>query len=398
MDDIRKIFRKRPIASIQTSLGIVYVYPLTLGDKEKLKKNLGKAIESCNSKEFVKNLFVFTCFPEESVLDEEKLKPENPVFTLEKISKLADPELEEIAKAYVVNNEWGFTKQRDEEGKEITYLESGEILQPQNSDENSIDYLFRLFSIFEEQEQKRYKKMIGMASLPDLFTDDLGKKIRETLDMGARLSESLEPFRAATVKGQNSIKPIQALPSIDFEEIHRSATEGRERPFKELGNKLDQVTATVAKVANFVVAANETQMQIVAEIKSSSNSANAAAENDIKLTKTVIIISVVSLLVAIISLIITVYMGVYSTTEESLSAIKEKAVSAESILLKYLENAASQTESLYKRLEVFSQSRTKTDELTALNNQQSKVITDLQKRIDDLENYLAKVASSSIKP
>lgn len=396
--DIRKAFRKRPIGNVETSLGFVYVYPLTVRDSENLKKNLGKPIKSCGSKEFAKSLFILSCYPVQSAQEEEKLKPENQIFTLEETSKLSDSDLEKFAKEYIDGNEWLYkqmiSKPKKEDGKEIVYVEYGKTLHPLKGDENFIDYLLRLHLIDEKKKQERYKKMLGQVSLPDLFTNGLEKKIRDTLGMGTRLSESLEPFRSAinrTVNDQISITPIQTRSSIDFEKIGRLAKEGREKPFRELGDKINQVTGALTDITDFAVTANETQTYIVAEIKSSSDSANKSATTNIKLTNVVIVISVVSLF-------ITIFFRWNSTAEKSLLAIKNSVISAENLLLKSFENAASQSKNFKKSLKVLEQLQTKIDELSSLNNQKSQVIADLKGRVANLENSLKNIASPSIKP
>jgi len=386
--DIRKVFRKKPIAGIQTNdLGLLYVFPLTVGDRSKLLKSLSTGIKFCDPGEFVRKLFVFVCFPEKAVKKEEDgLKPESPVFSFQEISQLSIPEQESIAKAYVEGNEWLYkekiAKQKIVDGREVMYQDFGEVLHPRKDDENYIDYLFRLHLIFEEEEQERFKKMVGPALSANLFTDDLRDKIRSTLLMGARLSENLDPFRSMidhAVKAQISNDPIQMPRSLEIEKLRMLAEKRKDQPIEELGNKLDQVTESVARVAEFVVAANVTQTQIVSELKSSSDSADWFSRRNLFINVVIVIISTIALVVSFSN-------GNSEATWKSLAEIEKSVSSAEKLLKESSESLASQSASVEKCLNTFVANQSRIDKLTDMVNRQMTEILELQKKIEQLES------------
>lgn len=280
-------------SKVDTSIGTVHIFSLTVGNQSKLTKELKAPIEKVLPTEYLLKLIPYICYTEES-LQEEKYKPDSPVLEQKDIEKLSTQELELIADSFIKNNPYLYkarlnkTKINDH-GDKVYYSEQGEIEHPQDDDESNTSYLHRLMCINEKNRIELFKKITS--NIPNLsnFTSGLSTEIVQNLATGNRLSENLTNLRSFQAPKPSIIE------SVDWAEIERNKEKRRREPFDELAAKLDSLLDVSVQTSQFIIKTNEIQTDIAGEIKSGSNSADRHSKINLYLTYIVIFLTVVGL-------------------------------------------------------------------------------------------------------
>ncbi len=296
--DISELLKNKPFDCIDMAIGKLYVFGISPADKEELK-DLGITLDESDPTEYIRNLIPFICYPEEH-LKEGKYQPEEPILTLADVNKLTDENIAEIARTYIANNDYLYKKlesikTEDEEGNEKVSSKYTEIIHPQEALEDSIQYLFRLFVIEEEKQKRQMKKLLDSVNGLNTFSSKLTSRIQDTLSLGDSLRKISE-LQVPTFAGSHESADTLNRSFIDYHQIEKQQ---RLKPFNELGEKLDKLIESHGEAISFAVTANEIQVEIAKEVKSSSDSATKHSKTNIWLTKFVIFLAIISPLASI---------------------------------------------------------------------------------------------------
>ncbi|WP_404396219.1 hypothetical protein [Pseudoalteromonas phenolica] len=292
--DISELLKVKSDTNIDTSLGTLFLFSISVGNQSSLLKALSSSVAEAEPREYVKNLFKFVCYPENS-LKEGIYKPDEPVLTREDIESLTEKELEDIAEAYIQDNEYlfkkrEFKKKNNEKGEEVHYSEYSDILHPKNDDEDNIQYLHRLACLEQENQRERMKSIFD--SMPKLgsFSKSLTGGIAKNLMLGESLAKSFEAARAIP---KIELSPVTSqLKTIDWAAIERKKEKVRREPFEELAKRLDKLINSSSQASEFMVEANKIQTEIAAEIKSGGDVTDRHARKNVKLSIAVILLTI----------------------------------------------------------------------------------------------------------
>jgi len=284
--------KKEAYGCLKTKIGEICVFDLNGREQLQLHKLFGKSIKKFDSEEFVRNLSIYICYPKEK-LEEDKYKPKAPIFSLQKINKLSESDLEKISILYINNNEYLFKK----------------YVSKKKKSENHIQYLHRFFIIREEKLKKQMEKIIGPFSN---FSPELAKSIKKTLELGESLNKTIEKIRhpwsvsdsmkntqLASSESKKHIKPIQQ-PTIDCAipnllELDQKKEELRLKSFNNLSDKMDKLVDVSTQNSEIIIEGNENQVRIADEIRASSNEATKYSKSNLIYSKIIIGFSILTL-------------------------------------------------------------------------------------------------------
>jgi hypothetical protein len=144
--DSFKFFTSGPLADVETSIGLMTLFPVTVGNQDKIKETLGHAISDSSPSDYIKVLLHYILYPKEAI--EEETRPGNNVDEA-LIAKLSDADYEKIAEAYIANNvylykELDFKKEKSESGEEQLKSDYSKTKYPRKEKETNVEYLHRL--------------------------------------------------------------------------------------------------------------------------------------------------------------------------------------------------------------------------------------------------------------
>lgn len=307
MADIKKLilnYKKEPYGFVDTSIGELCVFYVSVKDQMAIAEELGKPISKCQPIDFVRSFSKYICFPKSS-LKEGKYKPDNPILKNSDISSMTENDLESIVKLYIENNEYLFKKElnkerKEEDGTTVHYIEYGEIEYPRNENESYIQYLTRLSIKEEEKHAEQMKKALGSFSSLGLtnFSNPLNESIKNSLFLGESFKKTLESIKPKWIYEKTPLKPV---PTVDFSKIEES----RLKPLNDIAGKLDKLIDTSVQTAEFIIETNKIQTGIGEELKLSSDKTTHISKINIVLTIIVILLSTISIGSFVYSLIIT---------------------------------------------------------------------------------------------
>lgn len=382
-------------STINTSIGTLYLFSISVGNQSSLLESLGSSIDETDPHDYAKKLFVFVCYPEKS-LKEGKYKPDVPVLTQEDIGRLSEKELEDIAQAYVLSNDYLFKKlefknKKNEKGEDVHYPEYNDIVHPKNEEEDYIHYLHRLACLEEESQRNTMKSIFDSMPKLDSFSKSLTGGIAKNLMLGDSLTKS---FKAARSIPKIEVSPVAPqLETIDWAEIERTKEKVRRQPFDELAKRLDELINSSIKASEFMVEANKIQTEIATEIKSGGDVTDRHARKNIKLSIAVIILTTFGL----------VMTGWSSLSGVSFSEAQQNSLhSYSSKITQSLEESRKVTEESSNESKVVL-----TEILRALNTLNGNIVNsngkldDAVRQIDELkssnEKYKAEIERLSIE-
>jgi len=300
--DIRELLKQRPIGAVETVLGKLYVYSMTVGGQKELHEALGKEIEKTEHNEFMEELVRFIAYPEGSAIGDEKLKPENVVITKDDVKKMSDDDLQAIASTFLDGSDYLFRKSirktsPDSSGGTRVSFEKGGIKYPQNDNETKVMYLHRLCCL---EEQRLKDDAIKITNKFKLFSDQLGKDIQQTLNMGEALRGTLGTVRPIAYETPSY---RSAIPNLA--DLARQKEERQLRPLRDLAAKMDKLIEQSSLSTEFMIENNRVQTEIAEELKESGDKAAGFSKQNLFFTKVVIGITVASVVIPIIFFIIS---------------------------------------------------------------------------------------------
>ncbi len=303
--DIRKSIGHKPLGKVESSIGILYIFSLTLSHQIQLYKNLGCPINKREPEYVIRLLSMFVCYPE-AVLVEGGWRPKSPALTMADVESLTIGDLEKIAGIYLEGNDYLYreklTKTTQSEKGTVLTSEKGDIAYPKENGESCIKYLHRLFIIQEKKQTEQFKKIAEPFSH---FSDQLKKSIGESLAFGETLKKSFSTIP------NFEIRPVeQIMPSIDFVEIEHSRERQRLKPFKELNERLDRLIGASEQASEFQIKTHEVQTAISEELKASGDSAAHYSKKNISL-------SILVILLTILGMAISLYIHVSNQNDSS---------------------------------------------------------------------------------
>lgn len=196
--DIYKLLKNNPFAEIETSIGTLVIYSLTVNSQAALKQSLKKPIDKSETKEFMKLFIRHTCYPSDS-LDADNNMPDNPILSEKDAEMLSSDDLANIAHLYLIKNDYLFLEsirktRKDEKGVTIVSFEKGNNRYPQNESESNLAYFHRLSGIEERAQDEANKELV--------------KSIKQTLNGFSKTS--IEQALAPTKAMADIIKASQA--------------------------------------------------------------------------------------------------------------------------------------------------------------------------------------------
>jgi hypothetical protein len=292
--DISKSIGHKPLGNVESTIGILYIFSLTLGHQIQLYKDLNCPIDKCDPELFARLLAVYVCYPE-TVLVEGEQRPKSTALTRADVENLTADDIENIACIYVEGNDYLYrerlTKTTQTEKGTVLTSEKGDITYPKENGESCTKYLHRLFIIQEKKMTEQFKKF---AEPFGHFSDQLKRSIGESLAVGEALKKSFSAIPNVTVR------PIErVMPSIDFAEIERNIEHQRLKPFKELSERLDRLIETSEQSSEFQIETHKVQTAISEELKVSGDSAAHFSKQNIALSKLVILLTILGMVISL---------------------------------------------------------------------------------------------------
>lgn len=304
----------KPFASIQTSIGDLYLFEVRVKEIIALEKKLGNKLEEIESEEFFRHYLPFFAYLKQDLVGEELERPEEYTFKGEDANRLSKDEIEEIAKLFIEGNsslhkDWKSSRTKKEDGTHsITLKEEVDESLLKHDDESYVEYVYRLVLEKHNKDQERAKEMLSS------FSSRLSEDILKTMGVGESLKSSFESLKSVgditkslspSFVSVESVK--QNFSEFDFAEMHREQETSRLAPFKDLSSKMDMMIKAEKETVSFMDDVYKTQVQIANELKSSSDSANDHSLLNIKYTKLIIWLTVISTLITTVSLVYTVW-------------------------------------------------------------------------------------------
>lgn len=293
---INQYLKNEPYGCIQTAIGELCIFGLTVGNSRELDKSLGKPLDKCEPIEYARHLCIYICYPKAS-LHEGKYKPDKPILSPTDISSLTDADLEAIARFYIEYNEHLFKKdtvgsETNDKGEQILIIGYGDVEYPINEGESYKQYLLRLALQHNEKQKKQFEKSYGTFKN---FSSDLETNIKKSLAWGADLKSTIANYRSfgfSNVDRQPSISDTFFEIERRKHENERAKEERQLQPIKDLSKRLDNLIDVSTQSTEFLVEANKLQSQIAGEIKASGADNNDIAKHNAKLSYIVISLTI----------------------------------------------------------------------------------------------------------
>lgn len=294
---LKDLLKIKPDITINTSIGNLCLFSISVKDQSELINNLNMDIKEVVPKEFLEKLIPFICFPEDQLKDG-LYKPDKPVITPVIVDDLYDEDLENIAKNYVLNNEYLFKKseikiRKDADGKDVHYSVYTDIEHPQQTEESFICYLHRLSCLEHNKQKERMSSILGSMPRLDIFSKALSGGIVKNLMFGDSITKPINPAKTTQ---DFELAPIRS--SFEPQDWAKDIDSIRREPFDDLAQRLDVLISSSAKASEFMVDANRIQTEIAAEIKAGGDTTDQHAKKNIKLTYVVILLTICGLLVS----------------------------------------------------------------------------------------------------
>lgn len=265
-----------PFVSVNTSIGELCLFTLTLNGRIELEKDLSKPTSKCEPTYYVRKFVKQVCFPKTSLKDG-KYRPEKKLLSDIDVDNLSEIDIEAIAKSYIENNDYLTKKQitattKGKDGGTVINVDYGEIEYPKLEGETYAQYLLRLTIKEDERLVKQFEPIIkNITSGFSGFSNNLEKNIRNTLAHGESLKKAMESIRPLDYSFPRLQEPL--LPNIDWGRIEREKEERRLKPFNELSGRMDKLIDVTADTTKFLIEANKIQTQIAGEIKKTGDDA-----------------------------------------------------------------------------------------------------------------------------
>lgn len=367
MDFLKNI---KPYEIIDTSIGKLAIFDITLNEKTKIEDELNNNLQNSNGKEYLTALVKFACHKEKA-LEQSQSKPPERTLSDEEIKNLDEKDFEQIAKIYIENNEY-LNKEsiqktkKDEKGVNVNYTKYGAIVLPKKENENYQAYLLRLEIEYNNKISESFKKSFGNIAS---FSKGIQESIRNTISFGEQLNQSLKEAQAIRIPKVEPIIPKS--PMLDMEKLTAQIAENRERPFKELAERLDQLINITTESTKFMIEANKLQTRIAEEIKGSSNTST-------KLSKINILIALIVLLLSIMSFAFSIYTVRISNKSNNVNI--ERAIKGLNTINETIKTDKEHFDLVSKRLNTLEH------KLDSIKNRNVEIEKELKQLKNNLEN------------
>jgi len=366
----------KSFANINTSIGDLYLFEVRIKDTIGIEENLGSKFEELESEKFFRRYLPFFAYLKQDLIGDELERPEEYTLKGEDVDKLSKDELEEIAKLFIEKHpsfykDWKSSHSKKEDGTYVISLKE-EIDESSSKQDNEtyIEYVYRLVLERYKKDQERAKKMLSS------FSSRLSQDILKTMGIGESLKSSLDSLKSVgdMAKSFNpkvalfeSVKPESIKFDYDFSKHIQDQERQRLAPFKDLSSKMDMMIKAEKETVSFMDDVYKTQVQIASELKTSSDSANENSKLNIKYTKLIICLTVISTFITAVSFAYTVWFD-----------------NGSELLIKSNENIKSSIVETNSKLEKL------TEVLIEQNKMQSEHEKVLQHEIQNLRNNFQK--------
>lgn len=310
----------KPIGNVAAPYGELAVFNISHGDMDKVTSHHGLSVKGVAPKDLVHRLLPFILHKSNQLKDDGS-KPNAPTLTEVEIRGLADDVIESALAPFIAAQFHlykGLTSkvEHDEKGKPITVVSHDQVKHPKQENETNVEYLHRLLVLDEEKTNRQMAQLFGAAD----FSAGLRASIQNTLGMGDSISKAMDAIRLPKMPNFAKSFPVMKIPDlgggfrepptvmplkVDFAAISKSAEEARWAPFDAVNERLDDLVVLSKQSMQFMVQTNETQTQIAAEIKGSSEGANRIGTDSLKIAKWGLRVTVLVFLLTVLGLAIT---------------------------------------------------------------------------------------------
>ena len=289
---------KEPFKDIETTIGKLFVFRLTVKERISIEKELGTDFEKIDSKKYIRTLTKYIC-RKTSISKDLENKSQESLLTTDDINKLSDSDLELIADTYVNSNSYLFRERisetkKNENGIDQISIRYGKVEFPRYEDESYIDYLLRLEIEQNKKQRKIFENTFGKISS---FSKSIQDSIRATASIGESFKSSINAIQFPKLSNIEPVVP--QYPESDVSSISKQIREIKQQPMKVVSTGIDELIEINTKSLEFLTETNRTQTLIANEIKASSITSSM-------LTKWNIAISIIVLLISLSALIISI--------------------------------------------------------------------------------------------
>jgi uncharacterized coiled-coil protein SlyX len=323
------------IGSVDTNIGCLRVFDVQPSKFFKYLSEKKLTLSEESPTDAVHRFLLFICYPGDSVIDDKI--PNEVLLRIEDVKELESKYLNDICKLYLLENVHLLLPKKEIENDEID-LASDRLFEIHlEKDESYVELLYR--ALIEKlkrmsEESNRLKELYENSAFSKAITSEL----KSVSAMAAELAKynkveehrenisAWRPIKDELLKKNNlfaqelkgSLKgfgfidypysetPIQ-LSEIsgsykrqikEIEESERLKQERHEKPFKDLSAKLSEIIERNDKYIDYTLSNNEVQIKMFNSIKESSEASDKHAVENIRLSRLVIVISIVSILLS----------------------------------------------------------------------------------------------------
>jgi uncharacterized Tic20 family protein len=335
------------IGSIGTNIGCLRVFDVQPTKFFKYLSENDLTLSEENPLDAVHRFLLFVCYPDDSVI-EDKI-PSEVSLRIEDMKELDSKSLNDICELYLLGNVHLLLPKKDIENGEIDlasdslfeiHLEEGESyvellyrtliekLKRRNEENKKLKELYEN-SAFSEAINYDLQMVSAMAA--DLAKYNKTEDYRENISAWKPMNEELlkeNIVLAQTVKnnlkGWGPINPSISEKPVDLSKIssgykeqvelkkasERLKQEKYEKPFKDLSEKLSALIGRNDQYIGYAISNNDVQIKMFNSIKESSEASDNHAKENIKLSKLVFIVSIISAVLAAAGIVIS-GLGIY---------------------------------------------------------------------------------------
>ena len=313
--DISKLGKSECSAEIETTIGKLSLFFLSLKHSYILSNALMHADDESKPLQCIKILIALVCYPKDSLKDG-KYKPEDRVLNLEDVNKLSEEEIKILAEVYIENNSSLYKSKKswvelNDKGKEIHHSKYEGIKYPKEENESSIDYLYRLLKLEDERQREQMNGMTNLIPNLSSFSPNLQKAVVSNLVAGSAMTEAMKNIEPL----QQSLRAMPSPNNYEFNpfsmRLHAERIKANRAPFDKLAERLDMLIDASSKSTEILAKGNVQQAEMYAENKSIIDETNRTQKEFIKEMKRSDVISnryaITNLVFAGIVILLTIY-------------------------------------------------------------------------------------------
>jgi hypothetical protein len=339
------------------TIGPIYIGNLTHGARGELYKQI-LTLENTTPKSLALALLSILG---RKINNPGEVRNELPI-TLDEASKLTEAELNSFADQFIGKNEWLFydfdnpnrSTIEDEEGSRVESHSYNKIENAQQEGESSVDYLYRVFSNFEKDREKRWDKGIGglfKSSNKGYFSDSFYKLLKQNQEISESLGSSLSKSSSESLSKPESLNTLSTR-IADIKPPESPLVKTNEK-LDGLVSNLEQMNLIVIESAALIKSMNDLGLSMAGEL--TKNARKGSRDNRI-----LIIIGLATLIITAVFSILS-----YLATKDSNSDSKE--------LIKAVVDQSKAVQDVYS-----SSAGVKNRKLIQAMTEQDKILDELQ--------------------